>query len=96
MLSDLQVFMDKREDSLYLTVTRYLHTYTYRMNPLVFGKSYVLELVAVAPREAPTEKPKGPLDERYTGIFRAMVDCQLGPPDTWSGPEGDSRWRPVD
>lgn len=92
VLGDREIFMDKRDDYLYLTLKKYFHTYTYRMNPLEWGTSYVLELVAAAPRVTPTPKD-APLEERYTGIFRAMVDCQLGPPATWAAVEGDSRWR---
>ena len=73
------VFVDKKPDSLYMTVRQYFNTYTYRMLPIEWGKSYSLELLAVAPNMPPKGKTKSPLEENYTGIFRNMVDCQLGP-----------------
>ena len=77
LLGYREVYIDRNDDYLFLTVKRFPHTYTYRMNPIEWAKSYVLELVAVKPDTPPTrrDQPK----HLYTGIFRRMVDCQLTP-----------------
>ncbi len=77
LLENRDVYIDRNPDYLYLTIKRYPHTYTYRMNPAEWGMSYVLELVAVQPDTPPT-KGKEPKD-LFTGIFRRMVDCQMTP-----------------
>lgn len=77
-LIDREAYIDRRPDALYLTIKKYGWIQTYRMNPLVEdGTDFVLELIAVGPQQPPKEKT--PLEDRFTGIFRSMVDCQLGP-----------------
>jgi hypothetical protein len=69
--------MDRKRDALYLTVKKYGWIQTYRMNPLdESGKNFVLELIASGPNKPPSAPTK--LEDRFTGIFRAMVDCQIG------------------
>lgn len=85
-LIDREAYIDRRPDALYLTIKKYGWIQTYRMNPLVEeGTDFVLELVAVGPKQPPKERT--PLKDRFTGIFRAMVDCQLGP--TYQEAKGD-------
>lgn len=72
------LFLDRKSDYLYLTVKQYDNTYTYRLLPLEWNKSYALEILAVAPH-TPPKGDKKPLETIYNGIFREMVDCQLGP-----------------
>lgn len=77
-LIDREAYMDRRPDALYLTIKKYGWIQTYRMNPLVEqGTDFSLELIAVGPKQPPKEKT--PLEDRFNGIFRSMVDCQLGP-----------------
>ena len=90
LLGNRNVYIDRDPDYLYMTIKRYPHTYTYRMNPLEYEKSYVLELVAVGPDQTASSAPRG--DFYYTGAFRRMVDCQIG----GLGIEGsDSRVQPI-
>lgn len=79
VLMQRDVYIDRREDYLYLTSKGFFHTYTYRMLPLVWGASYALEPLVVAPHEPPRGIDQIPEEIRYTGIFRVMTDCQLGP-----------------
>ena len=79
ILFNREAYIDKTPDYLYLTIREYQKTYTYQMNPLVYGDKYALELVTVGPNQPPISST--PLKEKYTGIFRTMVDCQIGPPD---------------
>jgi hypothetical protein len=76
LLGMREVYIDKTDDYLYLTIKKWPYTYTYRMVPLVWGQSYTLELMTVGPDNPPegASAPKLVL----TGAFRAMVDCQLG------------------
>lgn len=76
LLGASEVYVDKTDDYLYLTIKKWPYTYTYRMNPIVWGTSYVLELMTVGPENTPPglKLPKLVL----TGAYRTMVDCQLG------------------
>jgi hypothetical protein len=76
LLGNRELVMDRTHDYLYLTVKKWPYTYTYRMNPITWGESYVLELMTVGPENPPTTKAL--VKEYLTGIFRRMVDCQMG------------------
>lgn len=91
MLESREYYVDKRADALYLTVKAWPYTYTYRMNPIEWGESYILELIAVGPDD--TAGRRDVQRERFTGFFRTMVDCQLGIPRYSDG--SDSRVREV-
>lgn len=76
LLGNHEIVIDRTPDYLYLTVKKWPYTYTYRMNPVVWAESYVLELMTVGPDNL--QKPKKDVREHLTGIFRRMVDCQMG------------------
>ena len=90
LLGNREVYVDRGTEYLYMTVKRYPHTYTYQMNPLEYGKNYVLELVAAGPEQSPADTP---LSDRYTGAFRRMVDCQM---HSLAVEGGDSRTQPIE
>lgn len=91
LLGNREVYVDRDPDYLYMTIKRFPHTYTYRMNPIEYEKSYVLELVAAGPDLPATySEPNGTY---FTGAFRRMVDCQITPTAIEGG---DSRLQPID
>lgn len=90
LLGNRDIYVDRDPDYLYMTIKRFPNTYTYRMNPLEHGWSYVLELVSAGPEQAPAEAP---LDDRFTGAFRRMVDCQM---NSLAIEGGDSRMQPIE
>ena len=91
LLGNRDVYVDRDPDYLYMTIKRFPHTYTYRMNPLEYGWSYVLELVAAGPEQPANDSP---LNDRFTGAFRRMVDCQMNALSVIEG--GDSRTQPIE
>lgn len=91
LLGNRNVYVDRDPDYLYMTIKLFPHTYTYRMNPIEYEKSYVLELVATAPDQLATyPEPNGTY---FTGAFRRMVDCQISPTAIEGG---DSRVQPIE
>ncbi len=76
LLGSREIVIDRTQDYLYLTVKKWPYTYTYRMNPVVWSESYILELMTVGPDNL--HRPKKDVREHLTGIFRRMVDCQMG------------------
>ena len=91
LLGNREVYVDRDPDYLFMTIRRFPHTYTYRMNPIEYEKSYVLELVAAGPDQpANYSQPNGTY---FTGAFRRMVDCQISPTAIDGG---DSRVQPIE
>lgn len=91
LLGNREVYVDRDPDYLYMTIKRFPHTYTYRMNPIEYEKSYVLELVAAGPDQLATyPEPNGTY---FTGAFRRMLDCQISPAAIEGG---DSRLQPIE
>ena len=74
-----KAIVEKRGDDYYLTVESLGEKYTYRMINREDSKDYDLDLASTGPNQ-PLPPRSRLSQERFTGMFRKIADCQIVTP----------------